>query len=193
MGSMKSRSLRGVFVGILSALTLWSARAALDPARQTNNLIVVNYDPILRGHGGTNLQRFMRWNNPRPMTTNLIRHLRESSRGYANFKLVDWIDVDAFPVKRDGFRYTEQSFLEMWKDKKRAHKPDSVSYAAIFKELNLVERVLGPNRAAIFVNLIPVSGATLAMFFLGERLYAYHLLGAALVFMGIVLAARHRA
>ena len=51
---------------------------------------------------------------------------------------------------------------------------------------------LGPNRAAIFINLIPVSGATLAMLFLGERLFAYHLAGAALVFTGIFLAARHR-
>jgi drug/metabolite transporter (DMT)-like permease len=30
------------------------------------------------------------------------------------------------------------------------------------------------------------------MLFLGEQLFAYHLIGAALVFMGILLAARHR-
>ena len=46
---------------------------------------------------------------------------------------VNFIDVDAFPQKRDGFRYTGQSFLEMWKDKKKAHQPDSVSYAALFR------------------------------------------------------------
>jgi len=57
---------------------------------------------------------------------------------------------------------------------------------------NLAIGTLGPNRAAIFINLIPVSGATLAMLFLGERLFTYHLVGAALVFAGIVLAARHR-
>ena len=122
---------------ITFAFTSGMVIAAPDPARKTNNLIVINYDPVLREHGGTNLQRFLRWNNPRPMTTNLIRYIRESSGGYANFQIVDWIDVDAFPAKRDGFRYTEQSFLEMWKDKKKAHQPDSVSYATIFKELNL--------------------------------------------------------
>ena len=172
MRPMKSRSWRGVFVCLLSALTLCSARAALDPARQTNNLIVVNYDPILRGHGGTNLQRLMRWNDPRPMTTNLIRHLRDSSRGYANFKLVDWIDVDAFPVKRDGFRYTEQSFLEMWKDRKKAHKPDSVSYAAIFKELNLVERVRRENVSEIWVWGAPYFGTDeYAMKIAGDQVF----------------------
>ena len=135
-----------------------SALAATDPARKTNNLIVINYDPALRAHGETNLQKFMRWNNPRPMTTNLIRYIRESSGGYANFRIVDWIDVDACPAKRDGFRYTGQSFLEMWKDRKKAHHPDSVSYAAIFKELNLAERVRKDDVSEVWIWGAPYFG-----------------------------------
>jgi len=105
------------------------------------NLLVVNYDPILKQHDGVRLSRHLKWNDPRPMTTNLMRYLRESSGGFADYHLVDWIDVDGFPQKRDGFRYDEASFLAMWKDKKTAHQPDGVSYAAIFRELNLSERV----------------------------------------------------
>jgi len=69
-------------------------------------------------------------------------------------------------------------------------------YLAIFPTLlatfswNLAIRSVGPNRTAIFVNLIPISGAALAMIFLGERLYAYHLVGAVFVFAGIFLAVR---
>ena len=51
-------------------------------------------------------------------------------------------------------------------------------------------RTLGANRTAIFVNLIPVFGAALAVGFLGERLFAYHLIGAGLVVAGIFLAVR---
>lgn len=71
-------------------------------------------------------------------------------------------------------------------------------YLALFPTLlavytwNLALRTLGANRAAVFVNLIPISGAALAMIFLGERLFAYHLIGAALVFTGIYLAVRRR-
>jgi len=74
----------------------------------------------------------------------------------------------------------------------------AILYLVLFPTLlatvywNAALKTLGPNRAAIFINLIPVSGATLAMLFLGERLFAYHLIGAALVFSGILLAARHR-
>lgn len=71
-------------------------------------------------------------------------------------------------------------------------------YLAVFPTLlatfawNIAIRAVGPNRTAIFVNLIPVSGALLAMVFLDERLYAYHLGGAAFVFAGIWLALRRR-
>jgi drug/metabolite transporter (DMT)-like permease len=71
-------------------------------------------------------------------------------------------------------------------------------YLAIFPTLlatfswNLAIRSVGANRTAIFVNLIPISGATLAVIFLGERLYPYHLIGAAFVFAGIYLAVRRK-
>ena len=51
-------------------------------------------------------------------------------------------------------------------------------------------RSVGANRAAVFLNLIPVFGAALAVGFLGERLFAYHLVGAGLVITGIFLAVR---
>ena len=133
-------------------------RTPPDTTRKDLNVIVLNYDPILREHNGVRLQKHLKWNDPRLMTTNLVRYISESSSGYANLRIVDWIDVDAFPQKRDGFRYTEQSFLEMWKDKKKAHQPDSVSYAAIFKENNLVERIKKEDVSEIWVWGAPYFG-----------------------------------
>ena len=57
---------------------------------------------------------------------------------------------------------------------------------------NLVVRSVGATHAALFLNLIPVFGAAFAILFLGESLYAFHLIGAALVFMGIVITIRDR-
>lgn len=57
---------------------------------------------------------------------------------------------------------------------------------------NLSIRSVGANRAAVFVNLIPVFGAMFAILFIGERLFGYHIVGAALVFLGIFLAVRWR-
>jgi drug/metabolite transporter (DMT)-like permease len=48
--------------------------------------------------------------------------------------------------------------------------------------------VLGPNRGGLFLHLIPVSAALLAVVFLGERLQPYHGLGTAAIVAGIALA-----
>lgn len=53
--------------------------------------------------------------------------------------------------------------------------------------------LIGPNRAAPFMYLIPVLVAVLAMTFLGERLYPFHIVGFALVIGGVVLATRRPA
>jgi drug/metabolite transporter (DMT)-like permease len=52
--------------------------------------------------------------------------------------------------------------------------------------------LIGPGRAGLFVNLVPVFGALLAVVLLGEPFAAYHGLGLALVLGGIWLAERRR-
>ena len=50
-----------------------------------------------------------------------------------------------------------------------------------------VQRV-GANRAGLFLHLIPVFGVALAVAFLGERPHLFHLIGAALIFIGIYVS-----
>jgi drug/metabolite transporter (DMT)-like permease len=49
---------------------------------------------------------------------------------------------------------------------------------------------IGPNRAGVFIHLMPVFGALLAIAFLGERLAGYHAAGAGLVLAGVILTNR---
>jgi len=46
---------------------------------------------------------------------------------------------------------------------------------------------VGVNKSAIFVNLMPVFSAGMAILFLGEELYFYHVAGALMIFLGILL------
>jgi drug/metabolite transporter (DMT)-like permease len=85
-----------------------------------------------------------------------------------------------------------------------AQWPDShgiaiVLYVAIFPSLlsqllfmRGVE-LIGANRAGLFVNLVPVFGAILAVAVLGEPFRLYHAVALALVLCGIRLAERNRA
>ena len=49
---------------------------------------------------------------------------------------------------------------------------------------------IGANRSAIFVNLIPVFGSTLAIIFLNEQLRFFHIIGATSILIGILFTIR---
>ncbi len=69
----------------------------------------------------------------------------------------------------------------------------SLLYVAIFPSIaaylcwNRGIDLLGPNRAGLFINLIPIFAAGMAMLFLDERLQGYHLVGILLVLVGMTL------
>lgn len=74
-----------------------------------------------------------------------------------------------------------------------AHSAGALLYFAIFPSIlayifwNRTVATLGPGRTGMFMHLLPIFSAALAVAFLGERLAAYHLIGFALVVGGIVL------
>mgnify|MGYP003563181306 CR=1 FL=1 len=69
----------------------------------------------------------------------------------------------------------------------------SIAYVAIFPSIvayfcwNRGVAVIGANRTGLFINLIPVFAATLAVIFLGESLKSYHLAGMILIVVGFVM------
>ena len=74
----------------------------------------------------------------------------------------------------------------------------ALAYVAVFASIvayvcwNRGVKEVGPNRAGVFINLMPVFAALLAIAFLGERIAVYHLMAAVLVFAGVVLISRDR-
>ncbi len=74
----------------------------------------------------------------------------------------------------------------------------TVAYIAIFPSTlaylcyNRGVRIIGANRAAPFLHLVPMIGAALAILLLGEHLELFHLVGFALVIGGVAVAARSK-
>lgn len=66
--------------------------------------------------------------------------------------------------------------------------PSLVSYLCFNRGVDLI----GANRAGVFIYLVPVFGALMAMLILGERLQLFHLAGGGVIAAGIVLAERGR-
>ena len=69
----------------------------------------------------------------------------------------------------------------------------SILYVALFPSIvayfcwNRGVEVLGANRTGLLINLIPVFASILAILFLGETLQAFHIIGMALIFGGMIL------
>lgn len=64
--------------------------------------------------------------------------------------------------------------------------PSTIAYLCYNRGVQLI----GANRAAPFMHLVPVFGSVLAIALLGERFELYHAIGYALVFTGITVATR---
>jgi drug/metabolite transporter (DMT)-like permease len=63
-------------------------------------------------------------------------------------------------------------------------------FASLFGPLLWIRGVqlLGPNRATLFMNLMPVLTAAIAIVFLKEELHSYHVVGGALALAGVLVA-----
>ena len=57
---------------------------------------------------------------------------------------------------------------------------------------NYGNRTVGPARATVFINLIPVFGIILATTLLGEQLFVSHIIGAVCIFTGVICVIKNR-
>lgn len=110
---------------------------APDPVRP--KVLVIVHDPTVPSAGGRRLTEIFGWQDPRALAEQYIADLTEASHGYLQYQVVEWLAADWFPPKRDGFRYTPDSYLAAWRDRK-FHQPDAIDYHAQVAAFDLVGR-----------------------------------------------------
>jgi hypothetical protein len=103
-------------------------------------VLAITHNPKLTSKGGANLKEFFRWNDPYWLAREYANDIREISYGYANYEVVEHLMIDAYPIKRDGFRYTEKSYLDAWATRK-FHDPDGVDYLELVREFDMIRRI----------------------------------------------------
>ncbi len=142
--------MSGQFIGAV-ALLLAVAGCATTSRIQDNDtrmskllkprVLVINFDPIIESEGHRRLNEVCGWNDPRQLTKECIRDIAECSGDYVQYQVVEWKDVDAYPVKNDGFRYTDESYIECFRAWEGWHQPDAIDYQAIIRDFELDKRV----------------------------------------------------
>ena len=109
---------------------------ALNP-----RVLLVVYDPILPSEGGRTLSQVMGWNQVDRLVAQFIEDLKHASFGSCNFRVVERIEVDAFPVKIDGYSYSHQEYVTAWRSGHGFHVPDWANYHQILSDVNIVAGV----------------------------------------------------
>lgn len=107
-------------------------------------VLVLNYDPYVEWNGKrVRLHEAGKWNDPRELAEGYANDVKASSGGYIVYKIVEWRDIDDFPMKTDGFRYTEQTYVAAMKSWSGWHEPDGLDYIAMAKANGLARLING--------------------------------------------------
>ena len=136
----------GIFRNLLNSL--FQTKPSLPPEPVGNKpepvhrkVLKIVHDAKIPSEGNRRLSHVLDWNDHRKLTADYITDLREISHGYANFQVVDEILVDGFPIKEDGYTYTGDEFIRLWRQKSGFHQPDRVDYMKLVEEFSMIRRV----------------------------------------------------
>jgi hypothetical protein len=115
------------------------------------NVIVLIYDPILKNRDNQKLTQYMKWNDSRKLSQALVDDVKKASGGYVNYKIVDTIEYDGFPMKRSGFLYTDETFLNMWEKNRDKADPSKAGWKHMFEQFGMYDRIKKQNISEIWV------------------------------------------
>lgn len=130
-----------------------------EPAQVTvSKVLVIVYDPVMDPASGKKLSEQMGWGRTEDLATGFMSDILQFSHGMARYQVVERIDVDEFPAKVDGFRYTPQTFMDVLRNVSSPHMPQEVGYYAILNQFDVLSRVAKKEIDEVWVSGFPHAG-----------------------------------
>lgn len=107
----------------------------IDDTQIPVNVLVLCFDPMVDAPEGRKKlhDRYM-WPDPKLLASEYIEEITYASHELVNYNIVEWKEIDEFPSKIDGFRYTGDSYDQCIKSKTTCHNPDDLDYYKLFAE-----------------------------------------------------------
>ena len=130
-----------------------------EPAQVTvGKVLVIVYDPVMDTSTGKKLSEQMGWGRTEDLVTGFMADILQYSHGMARYQVVERIDVDEFPAKVDGFRYTPQTFMDVLRNVSAPYQPQEVDYYAIIDQFDILNRVANREIDEVWVFGFPHAG-----------------------------------
>ncbi|HRR87500.1 MAG TPA: hypothetical protein P5316_21045 [Phycisphaerae bacterium] len=115
--------------------------AAQDLTVLRPRALLINFDPIIESRSGKRLHTVGGWNDPSALTAGYINDFEVVSHGLLKYRLTRTVTVDVWPIKEDGFRYTDESYLQCLATWSGWHTPDLCDYKAKVRDFDLARKV----------------------------------------------------
>ncbi|MBD3409765.1 MAG: T9SS type A sorting domain-containing protein [Ignavibacteriales bacterium] len=138
---------RTVMLLAILALTLANASWARVPDSIVVNVLVISLDPIIEYRGGQRLTDLKGYNDYETLSAGYKADMEAATDGGVIINFVGFEVWDLWPVKADGFYYTDSSYVENREhgdqtgDYSGMHSPDGVNYNQLIDTLGLIPRI----------------------------------------------------
>ncbi|MCG3139729.1 MAG: hypothetical protein HDKAJFGB_00647 [Anaerolineae bacterium] len=127
-------------------------------------VLVLVYDPVIDPLKNTRLTAWgiqnRGWTRVDDLLAGYIQDIDECSGGLVKYNIVQRIDVDAFPLRLNGKRFTATEYLDLYTVNQSKYKEpdDRFDYQAVIKEFNLLSRVNAREIDEVWLLTYPFSG-----------------------------------
>ena len=98
------------------------------------------FDPVLESRSNGRLHSVGGWQDPATLTNGYITDIANSSYGLVQYRLTRSISPDIWPVKEDGFRYTDATYLNCLSTWSGWHTPDNRDYKALMRDFDMARK-----------------------------------------------------
>ena len=128
------------------------------PSTLNPRVLLLIYNPVIENEGGRKLSQVLGWNDPDDLAQRYIADVRDASHDLVQYQIVDRVELDSYPLKANGFRYTDDTYLRCWRARQGFHDPDTADYPAILRDANFVTKLEAGQVDELWVFGFPYAG-----------------------------------
>lgn len=118
-----------------ASLAVTSDSSSTASASLNKKVFLLVYDPTLIN--GQDLNTYMGWPAYMSLVQGVISSFQTASQGQLQYTIAQQVVANEWPVKIDGFRYTETTYFQVWQGQTPAHNPDEVNYDLILDQFDI--------------------------------------------------------
>lgn len=111
------------------------------PSPITKKVLMLNFDPLISTANNQPLHTVEGWYDPVQLANAYAAYQNNLSAGYITYKIVNQQNIRKYPVKADGFKYTDTSYFNCLNNPSACHSPDLVDYLNILSVYNVCSQL----------------------------------------------------